>query len=276
MTSRVLCRAEVLLEQGAGNRAVLGLDTGSSPASLAVVLNGRVAGEVWRPATSHGAALAGAVDEMLAAAGIALRDLGGIAVGIGPGSFTGLRIGVSYAKGIAFASGCAIAGVPSLDAIAIAALEDPRARPGLTVCPILDARKGEVYTALYAIVADGLEKLSQDLVMPLARLISELAQSGHGAIFLAGDTKANDAAALLHEKGVEATAIGTQVLETRARYIAALGAARIARRESDSIGAFEPLYVRPPEAEAARAAKASEAITEGVWSAERKNSFGSI
>jgi len=275
MTSRVLCRAESLLEQGAANRAVIGLDTGASPASLALVLNGRFAGDVWRPSTSHGAALAGAVDELLAAAGISFGELGGIAVGIGPGSFTGLRIGVSYAKGIAFASGCALAGVPSLDAIALAALEDPRARPGLTVCPILDARKGEVYTALYRIVADGLEKLSRDLVMPLARLTSELAQLDQDAI-LAGDTKANDAAALLHRKGVEVTVKGTQVLQTRARYIAALGAARIARGESDSIGAFEPLYVRPPEAEAALAAKASEAITEGVWSAERKNSFGSI
>ncbi|MGH7779534.1 MAG: tRNA (adenosine(37)-N6)-threonylcarbamoyltransferase complex dimerization subunit type 1 TsaB [Candidatus Binataceae bacterium] len=275
MTSRVLCRAENLLEQGAANRAVIGLDTGASPASLAIVLSGRFAGEISRPSTSHGAAIAGAVDELLASAGITARDLGAIAVGIGPGSFTGLRIGASYAKGIAFAARCAIVGVPSLDAIAVGAREDPRARPGLRVCVILDARKGEVYTALYRIVTDGLEKLSRDLVMPLARLILELAQSGQDAI-LAGDTKANDAAALLHQKGVEVIVSGSQILESRGRYIAALGAARIARGESDLMDTFEPLYVRPPEAEAARAAKASEAITEGVWSAERKNSFGSI
>ena len=272
MISRVLCRAEILLEEAAAVRAVIGLDTGASPASLAIVLNGRIAGEVSRPTASHGAAIAGAVDELLAAAGITVRELGAIAVGIGPGSFTGLRIGASYAKGIAFATGCAIVGVPSLDAIALGALEDPRARTGATVCPILDARKGEVYTALYRIVPDGLEKLSRDLVMPLARLISEL---DHGAI-LAGDTKANDAAALLRQKGIEAIAIGNQILEKRGRYIAALGAARFARGESDSIAAFEPLYVRSPEAEAARAAKASTAITEVLWSAERKNSFGSI
>ncbi|HVA81218.1 MAG TPA: tRNA (adenosine(37)-N6)-threonylcarbamoyltransferase complex dimerization subunit type 1 TsaB [Candidatus Binataceae bacterium] len=272
MTSHALCRAETLLEQAGAIRAVIGLDTGASPASLAIVLNGRIAAEISRPAPSHGAALAGAVDDLLATAGITIRELGAIAVGIGPGSFTGLRIGVSYAKGIAFGAGCAIAGVPSLDAIALGALDAPGARPGLTVRPILDARKGEVYTALYRIVANGLEKLSQDLVMPLARLISEL---DHGAIVV-GDTKANDAAALAHRKGIEVTVSGSRTMETRGRYVAALGAARIARGESDSAGAFEPLYVRPPQAEAARAARASEATTEGVWSTERKNSFGSI
>lgn len=275
MTSRVLCRAESLLQQAAAARAVIGLDTGASPASLALVANGRTAGEISRASTAHGAALASAVDELLAAAGIKPSDLGAVAVGIGPGSFTGLRIGVSYAKGIAFAAGCAIVGVPSLDAIALAALEDPGARTAMTVCPILDARKGEVYTALYRIVADGLEKLSQDLVMPLARLITRLAEPGPGAI-LAGDTKANDAAALLQKKGVEVIVPGTRILETRGRYIAALGAARVARGESDCLDTFEPLYVRPPQAEAALKAGAAEAITEGVWSAERKNSFGSI
>jgi len=275
MTSRVLFKAETLLEQAAAGRPVLGLDTGASPASLALVMNGRIAGEVSRASTAHGAALAGAVDELLAAAGIRPSDLGAVAVGIGPGSFTGLRIGVSYAKGIAFAARCVIAGVPSLDAIALAALENPGARPGMMVCAILDARKAEVYTALYRIVADGLEKLSRDLVMPLARLITKLAEPGQGAI-LAGDTKANDAAALLHQKGVEVIVQGNRILETRGRYIAALGAARVARGESDCLDTFEPLYVRPPQAEAALAAGASEATTEGVWSAERKNSFGSI
>jgi len=275
MISRVLCRAESLLEQAAAGRAVLGLDTGASPASLALVVNGRIAGAVSRASTAHGAALSGAVDDLLAASGIKLGDLGAVAVGIGPGSFTGLRIGVSYAKGIAFAARCAIAGVPSLDALALAALEDPGARPEMTVCPILDARKGEVYTALYRIVADGLEKLSRDLVMPLARLIMTLAQLDRGAI-LAGDTKTNDAAALLHQKGVEVIVQGTRILETRGRYVAALGAARVARGESDCLDTFEPLYVRPPQAEAALAPHASEATTEGVWSAERKNSSGSI
>jgi tRNA threonylcarbamoyladenosine biosynthesis protein TsaB len=272
MTSRVLCKADNLLEQAAASRAVIGLDTGASPASLAIVVNGRVVGEECYRTALHGAAIARAIDDLLAIAGISIDELDAIAVGIGPGSFTGLRIGASYAKGIAFGTGCGIVGVPSLDAIAVGVLDDPRAHPGRTICPILDARKGEVYTALYRIGSDGLEKLSRDLLMPLARLISEI---GPDAI-LAGDRKSNEAAALLRHKGIEVIAAEDRILETRGRFVAALGAARFARGESDPIDAFEPLYVRPPEAEATRAAKASTAKTEDLWSAERKNSFGSI
>lgn len=272
MTSRVLCRVEKLLELASADRAVLGLDTGTSPASLALIADGRVVGEISRPVRSHGAALADAAQELLNAGEISPRALTGIAVGIGPGSFTGLRIGVSYAKGIAFATGCAIAGVPSLDAIALGVLENPAAHPGIAVCPILDARKGEVYTALYRIVADGLEKVSNDLVMPLNRLTEYIEAS----VILAGDGRADEAAALLSHRGIETLVADPRTLASRGRYIALLGAARIARGEADSADPLQPLYVRPPEAQAAHAASAPKAIPEGVWNTEKKNSFGSI
>src|SRR5438045_233914 len=104
MTSRGLCRADRLLAQASSTGPVLGFDTGTSIASIALIVNGRVAGDIARPATSHGAALPGAVDEILSSANLRPSDLAGIAVGIGPGSFTGLRIGLSYAKGLVFAS----------------------------------------------------------------------------------------------------------------------------------------------------------------------------
>src|SRR5271167_1224304 len=130
MTSRVLCRVNRLLEQAVAARPVLGLDTSTSIASLALIAGGKVAAAIERPVTSHGAALPGAIDELIRAAGLALGDVGAIAVGTGPGSFTGLRIGLSYAKGIALASGCAIVGVPSFDAMALAALERNNSDPG--------------------------------------------------------------------------------------------------------------------------------------------------
>jgi tRNA threonylcarbamoyladenosine biosynthesis protein TsaB len=196
-------------------------------------------------------------------------DLAAVAVGIGPGSFTGLRIGLSYAKGLVYASRGTIIGVPSLDAIALAALDSPSALEGRRVCALLDARKGEVYAALYEIVADGLEKVAQDVVMPLVRVTSHLSLNA----ILAGDYKANEAAALAGEKGLEVTVLEPSALESRGHYVAALGAARMASGKGDSADTLEPLYVRPPDA---IAASGRPKPTEGVWSAERKNSFSSI
>src|SRR5258708_34537250 len=96
MTSRVLCRVNRLLEQAVATRPVLGLDTSTSIASLAVIAGGRVAASLERPVTSHGAALPAAIDEVLAAAGLAIGGPGRIAVDIGPGSATRPRIGARY------------------------------------------------------------------------------------------------------------------------------------------------------------------------------------
>ena len=269
MTSHTLCRADLLLARAGGAGPVLGLDTGSPVASIALVVGGRLAGESARPVTSHGAALPQAVAQLLDHAQLRARDLTGVAVGIGPGSFTGLRIGLSYAKGLAFALGAKIVGVASLDALAAAALEAPAARPGLQVCAVLDARKGEVYAALYEIVADALEKISQDVVMPLVRVTSPLRKNA----ILAGDYKAKDAAALAEKQGLHVTVLGPTALESRGRYIAALGAASIAAGRSDSIDSLEPLYVRCPDA---IAASGQPKVSEVVWSAERKNLSSSI
>lgn len=270
MTSRGLCRADFLLAAASSAGPVLGLDTGSSIASIALAIEGRIVGEVVRPVTSHGAAVPGAVDELLGKAGLRPSDLAVVAVGVGPGSFTGLRIGISYAKGLVFACGAKIVGVPSLDALAITALDSPISAPGGQICALVDARKGEAYAALYEIMADGLEKVTKDVVMPLERVISHL---GPGAI-LAGDYLANDAAALLKDKGLEVAVLEQSALETRGRCIAALGGARVARGDGDPADTLEPLYVRPPDAINPASGKPNR--TEGLWSAERKNSFSSI
>jgi tRNA threonylcarbamoyladenosine biosynthesis protein TsaB len=104
--------------------------------------------------------LPAAVDEVLDAAGLRIRDVEGIAVGLGPGSFTGLRIGLSYAKGIVTASRQAILGVSTFDAMALCSVAESIPE-GAEVCPILDARKGEVYVALYRFVADALKRASE-------------------------------------------------------------------------------------------------------------------
>jgi tRNA threonylcarbamoyladenosine biosynthesis protein TsaB len=273
MTSRVLCRVSRLLDQAVATRPVLGLDTSTSIASLAVIAGGRVAASLERPATSHGAALPGAIEDLLGAAGLSILDVGAIAVGTGPGSFTGLRIGLSYAKGIAMASGCALVGVPGFDAMALAALERNNIDNGPLLCVVVDARKGEVYAALYRVVADGLEKLSDELVIALEHLASRITED----VMFLGDERAKDAAALVASRGHRVTVFDTGSLDLRGVCVAAIGGARFARGETDRAASLEPLYIRTPEATFKPTSKNPAGLgTEGVWSIERKNSFGSI
>ena len=273
MTSRVLCRVSRLLEQTAETGPVLGLDTSTQIASLAVVARGRVAGRIAHPVSSHGASLPGVVDELLSSAGFKIRDLGAIAVGIGPGSFTGLRIGLSYAKGLAMASGCELAGVPGFDAMALAAIDAANIEVGGLLTVVVDARKNEVYAALYRVVADGLEKLTEDLVITLEHLASLITED----VTFIGDSTAKAAAVLVGMKGHGAAVFETGTLDMRGVSVAAIGAARFARGEMDRVASLEPLYIRTPEATFKPNLKNPAGIgTEGVWSIERKNSFGNI
>lgn len=273
MTSRVLFRAEHWLKQAAAFGPVLGLDTGTPILSLALVRNGQIVRTISGAIVSHGATLPGAVDELLGQVSLRPRDLSAIAVGTGPGSFTGLRIGISYAKGLAMASGCALAGVPSFDAAALAALEHQDVPAGSLICTIADARKGEVYAALYRVVPDGLQKLSEELVIALEHLASRIA----GDVLFVGDSKAKDAAALMSSRGLRVAVLDTGALELRGALIAAIGGARLSGGENDRAASLEPLYVRTPEQTFKPLQKNPAGIgTEALWSIEKKNSFGSI
>jgi tRNA threonylcarbamoyladenosine biosynthesis protein TsaB len=269
MTSRILFKAERLLELSAGVGPVLGIDTAGLTASVAIVAHGKVLAEVTRSATSHGAELPGAVAEAVARAGITLKDLRGIAVGIGPGSFTGLRVGLAYAKGLVLALGCALIGIPSLDCVALATLDRLSITEETLIAVIFDARKGEVYANLYRATPNRLDKISQPLVIKLQNLFPEL----NDGVILVGDSKAKEASLLLSERGTRSTFLNEVELNSRGRYVAALGADRIARGEIDAPAILEPLYVRTAEATFKPvAAPPVAAAKERPWSDETKRS----
>ena len=119
---------------------------------------------------SHGSVLPGLVRDALDGAGVDWDGLDGLAVSIGPGSFTGLRIGLSLAKGIAFAGALPIAAVPTLEALAWAA----DAAPGDVVWAVLDARMREVYAASFERTATGLVRRTADEALPPAALAPRL------------------------------------------------------------------------------------------------------
>ena len=124
---------------------VLALESATLSGGAALVDGERLLGEITLDvAVTHSERLMAAVDRLVAECGFSPRDLDGLAVSIGPGSFTGLRVGLATVKGLALALDLPIAPVPTLDALA-ARLPFAEA----AVCPILDARKGEVYLSLY-------------------------------------------------------------------------------------------------------------------------------
>ena len=274
MTSRVLFKAERLLSASAPIGPVLGLETGTPTASLAIIAQGRLLAEISRPVSSHGAMLPGMVAELLDRAALKLEQLAAVAVGIGPGSFTGLRIGLGYAKGLAWAGGRAIFGINSLDSLALGATSHHEPRPGTIICPILDARKGEVYAALYRVTTAGLDKISDDMVVSPDDLIARI---GDEVVFV-GEGVSACGRRLAEAMGNRATILDDSDGHWRGMMVAVLAAARLVDNNTDSILNLQPSYVRPPEA-VLRSQTAEGGVvttgTEALWSGEKKSLYSS-
>jgi tRNA threonylcarbamoyladenosine biosynthesis protein TsaB len=218
---------------------VLAVETSTLAGGVALVDGERLVAEyVLDVSITHSERLLAALDHVLADARWAPRDLEGLAVSIGPGSFTGLRIGVSTVKGLALGLDLPIAAVPTLDAMAATV---PWA--ALPVCPVLEARRGEVYTSLYRHDGDGLRREWDYVALPPEELAARLLEP----TLLIGDGAA--AVASPHARRMPAP---RRVPSPAC--VAVLGRERL--RLGDTVGAAElaPLYLRPSQAELRRRA----------------------
>jgi tRNA threonylcarbamoyladenosine biosynthesis protein TsaB len=148
---------------------VLGIDTATRIASVAIVDDSRVLAELRGDDSARGADLLVQIDAVCIAANITARDIAAVAIGAGPGSFTGLRIGMATAKGIAFAAKCPLWAVSSLAALAHEELD---AEPTATVVAVLDARKGEVYAGVYQRDRDRTVSVGAEAVMAPERIVA--------------------------------------------------------------------------------------------------------
>lgn len=167
---------------------ILAIDTSTTSGSIALVDSGKVIKtKEEKYVEAHAKWLMRAVEALFYEAGRSIDEIDLIAIAVGPGSFTGLRIGVSTVKGLAWASNKPIVGVSTLRALAM----NIRERPAL-ICPVLDARKKQVYAALYrASAANGdFEEVMGDRAITPALLCEEIAQrsagKGEAPVFLGG------------------------------------------------------------------------------------------
>jgi len=192
----------------------------------------------------HGARLPAALNDLLVAEGLDLPAVEGYAVGLGPGSFTGLRIGLATWKGLAYANRRPVAGASSLAAMALAAA--PAAPEGAVLVPLLDAKKGEVYAGFYRAEGGGVRAVEPEAALAPAALLDRLAP--HAAEALAfGEGFAAFEAALAGKVRRLATAVEAPP----AAAVAALAAAGLlgAAYDAQALFALEPHYVRKSEAE---------------------------
>ncbi|MDB5201864.1 MAG: universal protein YeaZ [Ferruginibacter sp.] len=128
---------------------ILNIDSATETASVSIAENGNIIDQRINPLQKeHASFLHPAVEELLQNHGILLKDIQAIAVTIGPGSYTGLRVGMASAKGFAYALGLPLITIGTLPAMASAAIEISQSEDSL-YCPLIDARRMEVYTAVY-------------------------------------------------------------------------------------------------------------------------------
>jgi tRNA threonylcarbamoyladenosine biosynthesis protein TsaB len=219
--------------------SILGIDTSAAACAAAVWRDGRIAAaERAAMARGHAEALMPMVERVLAAAGIGYRDLAAVAVTDGPGAFTGLRIGLAAARGMALAAGIPAIGISAFAAIAggISAA----ARAGRAVAVAIDTKRGDVYLQCFD---ERLAPLAEGRVAAVAEIAALLPA---GALYAAGDGVA------LVRQAVAGSA--RDVVFDRepgppgAGVVAALGAARLAEARGAPLPPPEPRYLRAPEA----------------------------
>ena len=165
---------------------VLAIETATSVCGAAIVGDGKVlANRSLNIPHCHSEKIMTLIDEILHEAGLTLRDIDGIAVSAGPGSFTGLRVGVSTAKGLAFASGHPVSAVSTLEALAHNFA--PHIELGEHDCcmPLIAARRGEVYAAAYTVRGDRLTCTMSPRVIGIETLPGVL--NDYGTVFVGGD-----------------------------------------------------------------------------------------
>jgi len=231
---------------------ILGIDTATSTASVALIEDDALLGEeIYGGAAApgetkknHAEIILPLIEALLSKARIALADLSGIAVSIGPGSFTGLRIGLATVKGLAYGSRVPAVGVSTLLATAATVT-----RADGTICALLDARKREVYLGLFRREGKNIRAAGDESAASIHTAVEALrAHAGAGAPLLAvGD------GAKVHEKILRDALDGAMILAESQSSVAAqaafLARERLAREPGDDIGALMPVYLRRPEAE---------------------------
>lgn len=216
---------------------LLAVETSTLAGGVALLDGDRLVGEYLLDVRiTHSERLMAAIDRVLVDAGWTVDDLDALAVAVGPGSFTGLRIGLGTVKGLAFGRSLAIAAVPTLDAMAAGV---PFA--ALAVCPVIDARKDEVYVSRYRWDGAAMRREWDYLALSPAALAARLDEP----VILVGEAARSIVSPL-----ARVAPVGRRLPSPAC--VGQLGLERLARGETANVADLAPLYLRPSQAELKR------------------------
>jgi tRNA threonylcarbamoyladenosine biosynthesis protein TsaB len=223
---------------------ILAVDTSQKTASVAILADNVIRADVFVDSgRHHSEILLPAIENVLRLADLGVDEMDLFAVTIGPGSFTGLRIGAATIKGLSLATGKPVVGVSTLDALAHdAAHTDKR-----IICPMLDAQRNQVYTALYRPVTDSrIEKIAEEQVVAVDAWLEKLT----GEILFLGDGAVRYSA-LIHTRFASLSFVAQgHRNHVRAATVAVLARDKFQQGLMPDLLTFAPCYLRPSEAEA--------------------------
>lgn len=226
---------------------ILGIESSAKAASAALVRDGALIGQYFQcSGLTHSATLLPMAEQLLASTGTDKHSLDAVAVARGPGSFTGVRIGVASVKGLCWALEKPAVGVSTLEAMAWNGVNRGE---GALICCCMDARRSQVYNALFTIKDGKPERLVPDRAVSLEELAADLASRAE-APFLTGD-----GAALVSEYLLD-RAMRCELASGTALHQNAWGVCMAAMDKSpESAGALLPVYLRLSQAERERQAR---------------------
>ena len=219
---------------------ILGVDTATDQVGVAIGGHeGVIARFEARRERRHAETLAPAIQFVCQQAQIGLDELGVVAVDVGPGLFTGMRVGLATAKAMAQALRIPMIGIPSLDLLAF-----PCRRTDRVVVPVIDARKGEVFYSMYRTVPGGVQRVLEPTAGPVDDLVADLLARGQEAL-LVGNGAHRYRATILESVHVE---IGEEAYPSTAPLVQ-LAHARALREEWVAASEIQPIYLRQPDAQ---------------------------
>lgn len=226
---------------------LLAIDSSSVAGSVAYIKEDKLAGEYYFcDKLTHSQTIMPMLEHMKQLIGLDLKTIDAIAVTSGPGSFTGLRIGVTAAKVLALAMEKPIIGVPTLDCLAHSFYFTER-----YICPIMDARRNQVYTALYKWTDTTLERLTDYLAIDLNQYLEQLQLDTQKVIFL-GDGVTSYKEKIQDLLGDKALFAPTFLNQQRASVLATLAMQYYKEGKTENPDTFVPMYLRKSQAERER------------------------